>query len=466
MQPSWKPILLMKGLKLDEVTPIFERMHQFQGISIEEDYERYYPYGTATAHISGFVGLIDKGEQKEYLSKGYLRTSYVGKAGIEGQYEDLLYGKKGLEILVRDAKGRKKELVENIPPKPGKNILLTLNLDLQLAAEKSLGERKGAVVVANPDTGEILALVSYPSFEPSQPSKKENIFLNRAIAEYYSPGSTFKPLTAITALENGYSPALKIFCDSYFYLKGRDKPFRCDFTAGHGSLDLEEGLKFSCNIYFYTLANKLGGNKLLSQASRFGFGEKTGIDLPGEKSGFIPLNDSKSLFRGEVVMLGIGQGRISITPIQMLKVYCAIANGGKCITPHLFLDLDETRIDEAESDNKSELKKEIQRNLNSEVDLNIEQNVLKIVRRGLYRVVNEEGGTAYRVGFDPKWRVAGKTGTAQNWRGELPDAWFACWAPFDNPKIAIVAIVENAGHGADIAAPIAKDILQKFFEKN
>lgn len=456
-KPRWQGVAIIKGLSFDEALPIYERLHLLPGISVEDSYERYYPYGSVMSHVLGYVSLISVKQLEEYQEKGYTPYSYIGKMGIERQYESLLHGENGEDITVNDARGRKIEVIDSVQPKPGENLELTIDLDLQMMAVESLGALKGAVIAANPQTGEILALHSFPAFDPNNPSDKNNYFLNKAIRENYAPGSTFKPISAFAWLESGMSADEKVFCDSYFYIKGKKEPFRCDFRAGHGSLDLEEALKFSCNIYFYTIANKIGVGKIIDVAGRFGLGKKTGIDIPFERSGFLPTGGGDSLFRGEIVMLGIGQGKISVTPLQILNVYCALGNGGRLISPHV-LKKHAVALDSSTADNAPA-------EFNAGEVVNINSNNLAAVRDGLYRVVHEVGGTGYRVGFKPEWDVAGKTGTAQNWRNKTPDAWFACWSPFYNPEIAVVAVIENAGHGAEYAAPITANIIAKYYEK-
>lgn len=460
-KPRWEAITLLKGLKFDEVLLIYERIHQLSGISVEENYERFYPYKESLAFVLGFMGAINQRETEEYLQKGYSRNSYIGRTGVEYQYEKILRGAKGEDIIINDAKGRKIEVYDSIQPIPGENIELTLDIDMQNIAMSGLSSFKGAAVALNPQNGEIYVMASNPSFDPNN-LKQGGYFLNKAIREYYAPGSTFKPITSLAGLEYGMHSDENIFCDSYFYLKGRKDPFRCDFKAGHGFLDLKQALKYSCNIYFYTIANRVGADALINKASLFGFGNKTGIDLPGERMGFLPPIDKNSLFRGEVVMLGIGQGRLSVTPIQVLRFYSALANGGYLIKPHLFFNAE---INNYTSEEKRIFVNNINTNYSEKEKLFINKEFLDVVRDGLFMVVNEKGGTGFKVGFKSEWRVAGKTGTAQNWRGKEPDAWFACWAPFENPQIAVAVVLENVGHGAEFAAPIARDIIAKYFEK-
>ena len=276
--------------------------------------------------------------------------------------------------------------------------------------------------------------------------------LNRAIQGIYFPGSTVKPIFAIAALENGVNPEKRIFCSGKYYLPHWRHPFLCNQGNGHGYVNIVRALQVSCNTYFYKVGQELGGKVLVDYAYRYGLGRKTGIDLPFEEQGFVPLYQYSELKRGALVQFSIGQGKINCTPIQLASAYVAIANQGRVPVPHLLL--------KAVNENQEVI---LEKEPNEE-RIPLSPEVRKIIITGLSKVVNAQSGTAFRAKFNPAWKVAGKTGSAQNAQGGT-DALFVCFAPYDDPEILVLVLIENGGLGGHVAAPIARDILEFYYQQ-
>lgn len=447
-------VLIAKNLALKDVTPILEQKHLFPGVYIQQTLRRHYPLGKVSAHIIGYVGRIPPRQLSEYIKKGYDKADYIGISGIEKVYESYLRGKEGYQVVVQNARGRVVDSEIEQPATPGLDLYLSIDEKLQRFCWEKIKNQKGVIIVENPQNGEILALVSSPSFDPEHPAQatgEDVSMLNRAIQGHYFPGSTVKPIFAIAALENGIKPEEKIYCSGKYYLPNWRRPFLCNQGNGHGYVDAARALQVSCNTYFYKSGQKLGGQILVDYAYRYGLGRKTGIDLPFEAQGFVPLYQYSELKRGLLVQFSIGQGKINCTPIQLVYAYSAIANNGKIPVPHLLLKV----VNEKD---QVIFKKEE----NWEY-IAIKPEVREIIITGLYKVVNAEEGTAYRAKFDPAWRAAGKTGSAQNARGGT-DALFVCFAPYDDPEILVLVLIENGGLGGHVAAPIARDILKFYYQ--
>ncbi len=450
---KWQKVLLAKNLSLAEITPILEEQYNLPGLIVEESFKRYYPAGPATCHISGHLGMIPKSLVSQFLDQNYDPKDLVGIVNIERIYESSLHGRAGKEIVRRDARGRKRDAYVSHPPESGNNVFLTLDLKLQKYAYQQLQGRSGVIIAMDPSNGAILAMVSTPGFDPNDPgsfSEEGSCFLNKAIQEHYPPGSTFKMITCLAALRSGISPEKKFHCNGKFYLPQWNKPFTCFQTGGHGWVNIQEAIKYSCNIYFYQLADAVGAKRLVDCAFQLGLGSLTGVDLSGEVRGYLPLNLAAGLPPGEVILLGIGQGRIATTPLQILNAFCAFANGGRLWTPHL-LDRIESPGGEVMifTDPKYH-------------EIHLSNSARSTILEGLVAAVNEEGGTAYKAGFLRDWKVAGKTGTAQR-DLEATDAWFVGFAPYDDPKLAVLVLVEKGGHGGAVAAPLAKNIFGYYF---
>ncbi|MEW6685996.1 MAG: penicillin-binding protein 2 [Candidatus Edwardsbacteria bacterium] len=477
-----EPLKIARNLDFAAVSRIEERISDLPGVKVEVEPTRFYPKGIFAAHLLGYPGEITEAELVKQKSEGaasggkegYELGDYVGRDGIEKTYERLLRGEAGVEFIEVDAQGREVGSIEDLKtlsPLPGKIIYLTIEAKLQKVAEELLAPYPaGAIVVLNPQNGEILALVSKPGFDPnifSEMKKEEWEELtkdksfplwDRAVKSGYPPGSTFKLLTAACALEeNLIDEKIKLIpCTGKF--KYGNRWFGCWKKEGHGSLDLNQAIVQSCDIYFYQLGAKLGLEKLSSFALKCGFGEASGIDLPQEGNGLVPTLDwynkkfgEKKWSPGVVVNMAIGQGEILVTPLQLATFYGALGCQGIRHQPHLLLKVESLNESEVEI---PELKID---------SLPIRKENLEILKKALWGVVNDSKGTAW-FSRSEIVQIAGKTGTAQNPHGK-DHSWFVCFAPVDNPEIVVAVMVENIGHGSEFAAPMAKTIVETYFNK-
>jgi len=463
-------IKLLRDLDYETVQKIQENSELLPGVEIVVESKRVYNLKARMAHIIGYLQEIGVEELK--AEPFYDIGDFIGKTGIERAYEIELRGQKGkryVGVLGGGIKTTKfNEGRADQPVKNGDDLFLSIDLKLQSKAEQLLEGRRGACVAIDPNNGEILALVSKPDYDISLLSGKDfqknyqqivsnpqNPLLNRAIQSRYPPGSTIKPLMAIAALEEGLiNQNSTFFCSGSFPFG--DRAFGCH--GAHGYINIVRAIQTSCNVFFYQAALKLQIERIAKWGTLFGFGQQTGIDLPFENAGVFPTieflkkkyGDLKKVPSGAVVNFGIGQGEVSATPIQMACYVAAIANGGTYYRPHIVRAIRNSILNQI-----SLLKVESRK-------LNINSRTLEIVKKGMYDVVNTPGGTAFGISI-PGLDVCGKTGTAQAGKGKADHSWFICFAPKDNPKIAIAIIVENAGFGAAVAAPIARELLKEFF---
>ncbi len=485
-----------------EVAFIIEEEHlDLPGVQVQVEPIRRYLQGPLTAHILGHMGRIPAERLEEYLGQpdgDYELYDRVGVTGIEYTYEKELRGEKGLKHIEVDALGREVRVVSQpVMPTPGHNLILTLDLELQEAAERALrrgmgkvGSESGVVIAMNPKTGEILAMVSLPSYDnnlfaggisPEDYARLINDPLlplfNRAISGEYPVGSTFKIVPAAAGLQEGVisqstlinDPGAILVPNKYFPDDPTQaQPFFCWKEDGHGWVDVIEGLAQSCDVFFYVVAGGyqdfqgLGAERLIEYARLFGFGEPTGIALPGESAGLVPDDRWKRHVRGQVWVTGdtynmaIGQGDFLATPLQLLNATAAVANGGTLYRPQLVYQVED-------------VDGQVVRAFTPQVirTLPIAPEHLAIVREGLRGAVTH--GTAYWAGLPTEVEVAGKTGTAEYFgpldeEGNLPThAWFTAFAPYDDPEIALVVFVAGGGEGSSVAAPIAAEILRAYF---
>ncbi|MCB2156250.1 penicillin-binding protein 2 [bacterium] len=452
-RPSWTRHRLARHLTQSQVVPILERPEDFLGMRVAADFQREYPHGSAMAPVLGFLGKIQPAEVEIYTRPLYLPDAYVGRMGLEAQYEDRLVGKPGRERLRRDARGRllADPNVEQ-PARPGDDLVLTIDQQLQEFAFEKLGPDKGSVVVMDVGSGEVLALVSSPSFDPERPWLSEIAdqpvsYLNRSVQGGYPPASTFKLVSASAALKANLSPTETRVCRGHYELPGWGRPYWCDARSGHGPTNLHHAIQWSCNAYFYEVAHEIGGDRILAAARDFGFGDVTGIDLPGERAGAL-MKDGKHPNDGETLNIAIGQGALIATPLQVAVAYAALANGGELVRPRVVREIHPGDGRAAEM---------LPTRTNGRISLSTLERQRLIA--AFYDVVNAPGGTAYRVGFEPHWEVCGKTGTAENGRGGL-DAWFAAFYPRSAPRYVVITHLEEAdAHGGEVAAPLARDII-------
>lgn len=474
---SFVPIKIKDNLTWEEVSRIQLNAPDLPGIFIDEGLTRSYPFGESMTHILGYVSSVsDKDVKDDPLLE--VPGFKIGKSGIEKRFEKELRGESGNLKLEVNAYGRIMKEIEKVDGIPGKNIELTIDARLQKKAFDLFGEESGAAVLLDVHSGEILAFVSAPSFDPNAMTtglnseewkallnNERNPLSDKAISGQYSPGSTFKMIVALAALEAGViKPETRSFCAGKMFLGNH--AFHCWKKQGHGYINVVEALQHSCDIFFYETAQKLGIEKIAEMARRFGMGSKINIGLENEKAGLIPDKEWKlrrfgeTWQQGESLISGIGQGYILTTPIQLVTMMARLVNGGYEVKPTF------TKVSDKE---KREIKK-----------INVSQANLDILKEGMYAVVNKAGGTAYRSQFEYNGqRMGGKTGTTQVRRismkerqsGILKDsdlpwrlrnhALFVGYAPHDNPKYAVVVIVEHGGGGSSVAAPMAAKILKE-----
>lgn len=472
---SFVPIKIKDNLSWDDATKILLNAPDLPGVIIDEGLSRYYPYGNIFAHVVGYVAAVDDADVKDdpLLEVPGFK---IGKSGIERLYDKNLRGKAGNLKLEVNALGRVMKEIERVDGIAGERIDLSLDVRLQQKAYELLGEESGAVVMMNVNTGEVLAFASAPAFDPNMfanglsseewealNTNERNPLLNKAVAGLYSPGSTFKMIVGLAALESGtINKQSRSFCAGKMTLGNHT--FHCWKDWGHGYLDMVEALQHSCDIFFYEVAQKLGINKIADMARRFGLGEKTNIGIENEKSGLIPDTEWKMKRfgepwqQGESVISGIGQGYILTTPIQLATMVSRIANGGYKINP-TFKKLDKNEKIGAEN-------------------MGLSRQNIEVVKQGMFDVVNAQGGTAMMAKFDFNGqKMAGKTGTTQVRRismkeretglleqDEIPwkyrnHALFVAYAPHDNPKYGVAVVVEHGGSGSSVAAPIGGKML-------
>lgn len=474
---SFVPIKIRDNLSWEEVSRIQLNAPDLPGIVIDEGLTRYYPFGAGMAHILGYVSSVsDKDVKDDPLLE--VPGFKIGKSGIEKYLEKALRGESGNLKLEVNAYGRIMKEIERVDGIPGKDVQLTIDSRLQQKAFELFGEESGAAVLLDVHTGEILAFVSAPSFDPNMMTQglstedwnallhnERNPLTDKAISGQYSPGSTFKMIVALAALEAGViKPEMRTYCAGKMFLGNH--AFHCWKKEGHGHLNVVEALQHSCDIFFYETAQKLGIEKIADMARRFGLGSKINIGLENEKAGLIPDKEWKlrrfgePWQQGESLISGIGQGYILTTPLQLATMTARLVNGGYEIKP-TFL-----KVSDGE---KSKIKK-----------IDVSPANLELIKEGMYAVVNKPGGTAWRSQFDYHGqRMGGKTGTTQVRRitmkerregikkeSELPwrlrnHALFVGYAPHDNPKYAVAVLVEHGGGGSSVAAPLAGKILRE-----
>lgn len=474
---SFVPIKIKDNLTWEEVARIQLNAPSLPGIVIDEGLSRYYPFGEKMTHLLGYVSSVSESDVKDdpLLEVPGFK---IGKAGIEKFFEKRLRGRGGNQKLEVNAYGRVMKEIEKNDGVLGERVDLSIDARLQSKAFELLGEESGAVVLMDVHNGEILAFVSTPSYDPNLMvtgisnddwkallNNERHPLTNKVIAGQYSPGSTFKMIVALAGLESGaIKPETRFFCAGKMFLGSH--PFHCWKHSGHGYLDVVQALQHSCDIFFYETAQKVGIEKIADMARRLGLGEKIGIGLDNEKSGLIPDKAWKQKrykepwHPGETLISGIGQGYILTTPLQLVTMMARLVNGGYEVKP-TFL-----RVSEEEQKN---IKK-----------INLSPTYLDIVKEGMFNVVNVLGGTAYMSRFDYNgMKMGGKTGTTQVRRislkerqtgilkeSELPwrlrnHALFVGYAPHNNPKYAVVVLVEHGGGGSSVAAPIASKLLQE-----
>jgi penicillin-binding protein 2 len=477
-KPPSFPIKIKSDIPMDEVAKVEAHRVYLPGVSIQIESKRNYIYGKTFAHVIGYVSEISEEElNNKKATKDYSPGDYIGKYGLEKTYEAYLRGIDGEKCVEVDAMGREVRALDTIEPTPGNNLHLNIDLELQLIADKALENKRGGVVALDPKTGGVLVLASRPGFDPNNftsgiskddwkviTTDKARPLQNKAIQAGYPPGSTFKILVALAALEAGVINEKTTFtCRGGFPFGNR--VFKCWEKKGHGSVAIQKAITESCDVFFYNVGLKLGVDRIYKMAEAMGLAKPTGIDLPAEQKGIVPSTEWKKKrfgqpwYEGETVSVAIGQGAVWLTPIQLAQLSSLAANDGKTFKPQVVNRIVSTT---------GEVLKSFPPIISADIKLN--KDTLRIVKDGMRGVVNEPGGTAYssRVASVP---MSGKTGTAQ--AGSMDKgvdfgdhAWFIAYAPSEEPSLAISVLVEFGGHGGSESAPIAKAITETLFKVN
>jgi penicillin-binding protein 2 len=481
-RPSSDPVTIKERLAWDQVVAVEAHQLDLAGVSIQVTPRRRYLYGPLAAHLLGYVGEVNDQELKKL--PGYHMGDEIGKFGLERGWEDFLRGASGHQEIEVDAVGRRLRVLDETPERPGASVILTLDLDLQEAAEQALGTHSGAVVVLDPRSGEILAMVSHPSFDPNRfasgltaadwrqlTGDPDHPLEDRVIQATYPPGSTFKLVDTIAGLQERILTRLTAFhCAGGIWYGNRE--YRCWRKQGHGTIALVNAIIASCDVYFYNVGERLGVDRIAKWAHLLGLGQDSGIGLAHERSGTIPTSEWKQRryherwYPAETLSVAIGQGYVTATPLQMAQVAAVIASNGIRYKPHFV-----KRIEALDG----QAIKTYEPAVEARIPFTPEQ--IGLLRQGTCGVVSSPMGTAHKAAI-PGIAVCGKTGTAQVIKQaagvrvkeeNLPErqrahAWFIAYAPGDNPRVAIAAIVEHGGHGGAAAAPIVHDVLMRYFQ--
>ncbi|MGC9196127.1 MAG: penicillin-binding protein 2 [Syntrophobacteraceae bacterium] len=475
--PKFDPIRLVPDIDRDCLARVEAELIRLPGVEVEIEPKRQYNWDGTAAHLIGYLSQITEGELKSGKYPGYYSGEDIGKMGIECAFEKYLHGVRGRRQVEVDAVGRRVKLLEEQPPVGGHDLWLTIDIDVQRTAESLLAGKTGAIVAVDPNDGEVLAFASSPSFDQEKFIKGLRLhdwlemakdpshpMLNRVCGAAYPPGSTYKPLVALAALQCGaITPSTTFNCPGFMMFAGR--AYHCWRKGGHGTISVERALIQSCDVFFYHTGLALGVDRMAQYVKMFGLGQKTGIGLPGENPGLIPSSAWKRRAtghpweKGETISIAIGQGYDLVTPLQMAAAYGAIANGGKLWTPYV--------VKKVEGMAPGEVKRAGPR-LTREIP--IDPRWFEVVQKALAEVVSDPRGTAHSL-YDPAMPLAGKTGTAQviglgrsNGKNDKDDAWFVAYAPASDPKICVASIIEHGGHGGSAAGPLVKQVMAAYLQ--
>ena len=456
------PVAIVSNISLEKVVALEERKLDLEGVIIQSTSIRSYPYASLASHVIGYLSEIDRWRLTKLADYGYKTKDIVGMGGIEEKYDYYLRQEDGgLQVEV-DHQGRFSRVRGFRPPQSGKDVQLTLDLRIQKITEAAMQEQTGAVVIMDPQSGEILAIASFPDFDPSLFVKKDSKsvsqlfadpqspFLNRAISGQYPPGSAFKPIVATAGLESGKINMFTVYhCPGALQVGRRE--FKCWDT--HLDQDLVQAIAHSCDVFFYKVGLAVGPQLLHDYAVKFGLTRTTGIELPYEESGFIPNPIWKKIYKfqkwydGDTANFAIGQGEVLVTPIQMCRMMAVFANHGSLVTPYIIKAIDG---------------QDISANHRRIVSMHIKEAIISNINKGLRGAVSDEKGTA-NVLANLGVSVAGKTGTAQNPRG-LSHGWFIGYAPYDKPRYVICVFIEHGAHGY-ASAVVAKKIFEAMLQE-
>jgi penicillin-binding protein 2 len=477
-------VALKLHLTEDEIDRFAVNRWRFPGVDVVPYLTRRYTYGGLFAHLVGYVGRIDADDQARLDPARYKGTSHVGRSGLERSYEDVLHGTPGYELLEVNADGRTQRVLETHAPVPGKNLYLSIDVRIQRATEAAFAGRPGAAVAIDPRNGQVLAMVSVPTFDPNLfvngisqtdytglTKDPEKPLYNRALRGVYPPGSTVKPLVGLAGLETGFrTPQDTVLSTGVFYIPGQSRGYRDDKRGGHGRVALVAAIEQSVNTYFYKLALDMGIDRLSAYMAKFGFGKPTGIDLVGESSGVLPsrewktANLNKPWYPGETVIAGIGQGFWAVTPLQLAHAIATFAGHGTPYAPRLVMAT------------QSSVRKKPEPLPNPPSGPSVIKNPADWdpVNQGMEQVIYGASGTGRKLGVGFPYLMAGKSGTAERYSrtssayntnrslaylATRHRAWFVAYAPADNPQIAVAVLLESGAWGASASGPIMRTIL-------
>lgn len=482
--PDYQPLPLLEDIDRATMEIVQEHGIDLPGVIVEGKPLRAYPQGPVAPHLLGYLGEVTEDDLRRPEFSGYRPRNLVGKTGLERLFEEKLRGQDGYRLIEVNVRGRELRQLTTQKPSPGQRLILTLDSKVQAAAEKAFGEEAGAAVALDVRSGEVLALVSRPAFDPGQFARgitaaewqalaadPRHPMQNKVLRGQYPPGSTFKVAVALAALEAGVAnPETTVSCSGGIMLGSHE--FRCWNKGGHGAVNLHRALKESCDVYFYRIGMQLGIDRIAAMCHRLGLGQPLGFPFGGERSGLIPDREWKkkrfgtAWYDGETVICSIGQGYVLATPLQLASMTAAVANGGTVWRPQVVKRIESLQGDLLWTPDPQKLFESQWSPAN-----------LRAVRKGLEAVVNEPGGTAFRNRL-PEVPYAGKTGTAQvvGRRGDKAadtskyehrdHALFVAYAPAIAPEIAVAVVVEHGGHGGSAAAPVAKAMLEAYFGIN
>jgi penicillin-binding protein 2 len=476
--PPYQPIFLKEDITPDELAFIDAHRNELPELDTIMAHRRLYPRNGFMAHLIGYVGEVTEDMLNQPQFELYSPGDMVGVSGVERQYNTVLMGKNGSRRALVNSHGREVGRLDETPAIPGKQLKLTLDIDMQIAAEEAIGDKNGAVIAMDPHTGEILAMVSRPVFDPNDFAVRisrdewnklitdpDKPLLNKAIQAQLAPGSTFKVIMSVAGWQEGIAQTLNVHCNGGATFYGRR--FGCWVKGGHGEVDLTKAIYQSCDVFFYTLAEKLGIDRIAKYATLFGLGQKTGIDLPQEVSGVMPSEEWKirnfkqKWFAGETISVGIGQGAVAVTPIQLLRAVSAISMAGRMVVPHV-ANPTELPADYLQVNHYTEVK-----------NIPVDSTGWNLITDALARVLLPEGTapSAHIPGID----IAGKTGSAQvvslatRAKHESSEAlaqngWFVGFTPRRNPDIVVAVLFQGGEHGR-LAARLATQVIKAYVEK-
>ncbi|MFK8067479.1 MAG: penicillin-binding protein 2 [Gammaproteobacteria bacterium] len=479
-------------LSEEEIARFSVNQYRFPGVEVATRLVRHYPHGEDFVHMLGYVGRINEKEEKRLDKANYSATSHIGKTGIEKSYEPQLHGRVGYQQVEINAQGRVVQVLDRKSPLPGHDLYLTIDTRLQSIAAEALGKRRGAVVAIDPNTGAVLAMVSYPSYDPNWfvngistdryqqlSQSQDRPLFNRALQGQYPPGSTIKPFLGIAARYYGVRDEHdQTHCPGWFSLPGGTHRYRCWNKAGHGGVDLPRSIIESCDVFYYELAQTLGIDKIHDYLQGFGFGKVSGVDLSSESQGLLPSSEWKlrtkntAWYPGETLITGIGQGYMLTTPFQLASATATLSMNGHRVIPRLVGQTEDPATGKS-GDLLSELPVKV---------VEAEEADWRLVIQAMREVVLGKRGTARKVGAGAFYEFAGKTGTSQVFglkqiaeenadKADIPErlrdhALFIAFAPIKNPVIAVAVVVENGGSGGRTAGPVARKLLDHYMDSN